>query len=372
MVRDEADIISPVIDHYIREGVDHIIITDNGSTDGTTEILEGYSRDGAIELHHDPVHRKQQSAVVTQMARKLHADFGVDWVINSDADEFLLPKNRSITLSQAFADIPTEIVSFGVPVVNMVGPLASGGTGLSRLLWRDCRTQDELASSGLRAHPTYNAIHIGSQSVDVAQGNHFVSLASQGAPPPELELEVLHLPWRSWEQYRHRVEVSGMAYLANPEMRPSPNHHGMMDYKRLQDGVLLAYFAARHAAISKLEFSSSFQHESVLKDRYGDHPGLVADTFFDSVTGDLAHAAGLELIERDHALTAAEIEIAHSDELISDLRSTIEHMDATIHRVSSEKATLTTEREELERLVAGFRSRRVVKAADAVSRLIRK
>ena len=86
MVRDEADIIAAFVEHHVDQGADLIIVTDNGSVDGTAEILQRYADLGVLELHHDPVFRKQQGVVVTGMARRAFTDHHADWVINADAD----------------------------------------------------------------------------------------------------------------------------------------------------------------------------------------------------------------------------------------------------------------------------------------------
>lgn len=245
MVRDEADIIATTLDYYVQQGVDHIVVTDNASIDGTTEILEEFASRGKIELWHDPEHRKNQAQAVTKMARYLASAHQVDWVINSDADEFLRPTQTDRTLASVFADMPTDMKSFSVPVVNMAGPLNEAGFSFDTAVWRDSRRPDQLRAVGLLAQPTHNAVHIGDIEVEVSQGNHYVSIASEGQPPAELALEVLHFPWRSWTQYAARVEATGRAYASNPHLTPSPNHHGMRDYQRLQSGILAYHFAAR-------------------------------------------------------------------------------------------------------------------------------
>lgn len=245
MVRDEADIIETTLDYYVQQGVDHIVVTDNASIDGTTEILERFASQGKIELWHDPEHRKNQAQAVTKMARHLALAHRVDWVINSDADEFLRPARTDQTLAIVFDEMPSDIKSFTVPVVNMAGPLNDAGFSFDTAVWRDGRRPDQLRAVGLLAQPTHNAIHIGDSEVEVSQGNHFVSIASEGQPPTDLALEVLHFPWRSWAQYAARVEATGRAYTSNPHLKPSPNHHGMRDYQRLQVGILAYYFAAR-------------------------------------------------------------------------------------------------------------------------------
>jgi hypothetical protein len=250
MVRDEADIIAAMIEHHIAQGVDLIIATDNGSVDGTAEILERYAAAGVVELHHDPVQRKQQSVVVTGMARRAYTFHRADWVINGDADEFWVPVDRSLTLREALENIPVEIQSWRVPVINMTGMPAETGAGLDRLVYRDERPDETLMqSAGLHAQPTANAIHIGFADISVRQGNHFVNLESKGEPDAAFALEVLHYPWRSWEQYSHKVEVTGLAYEASPNLRPSPNHHGMRDYRRLRAGRLYDFYVYRHPLV---------------------------------------------------------------------------------------------------------------------------
>jgi Glycosyl transferase family 2 len=245
MVRDEADIIAAFVEHHLAQGADLIIATDNGSVDGTPEILQRYADLGVLELHHDPVFRKQQHAVVTAMARRASTEHRADWVINADADEFFVPCDKRLTLRTALEGIPTSLEAFTVPVTNLVGAPAMRGSGVDRLVWRDMRSQDQLQAIGIFAQPTPDAVHRGDPDVVVAQGNHFVSLKSTGQPPPEFELEVLHLPWRSWLQYERRVVNTGRSYEANPTLRPSRNHHGMADYRRHLAGRLRYAFLLR-------------------------------------------------------------------------------------------------------------------------------
>ena len=245
MVRDEVDVIAAFVEHHLAQGADLIIATDNGSVDGTTDVLQRYADLGVLELHHDPVFRKQQHAVVTGMARRAFTEHGADWVINADADEFWVPCDKRLTLRSALERIPTALGAFTVPVTNLVGPPAMRGSGIDRLLWRDRRTPEQLQAIGIFAQPTDDAVHRGDPEVVVSQGNHFVSLKSTGQPEDASALEVLHLPWRSWLQYERRVINTGRSYEANPDLRPSKNHHGMADYRRQLAGRLTYAFLVR-------------------------------------------------------------------------------------------------------------------------------
>jgi Glycosyl transferase family 2 len=253
MVRDEADIIRAVLEHHRSQGVDRIIVTDNGSVDGTTEILEEYARDGLVDLRYDPVHLKQQSEVVTAMARDAYTLYGADWVINADADEFWVARDSSRTIKDVLESTPRDFQTFLVPVIDMTGAPAVEGSGLDRLRYRDHRPVRELQGLGLFAHSTPDALHIGTPDIEVAQGNHAVSLPSRGTPARDDSLEVLHLPWRSWSQYSRKVEAAGRAYSSAGARQPSPNHHGMRDFRRLEAGLLEGYYLIRHPDDERLE-----------------------------------------------------------------------------------------------------------------------
>ena len=246
MVRDEADIVGAMLTHQREQGIDHVVVTDNASVDGTVDILREFERDGFITLWHDPEHRKQQYRVVTRMARYAATELRADWVINADADEFLVARDPARTVRDVLSATPATADVLCVPVVNLTGDAARAGSGIERLTLRDLRDQRALADAGIPFHPTPDAIHRGNAEVEVSQGNHAASAPGWAPAVMSEELEVLHLPWRSWRQYEYKVRVSGEAYQANPELAPSPRHHGMLDFRRLQQGRLEPTYVAKH------------------------------------------------------------------------------------------------------------------------------
>ncbi|GGF42611.1 hypothetical protein GCM10011519_15600 [Marmoricola endophyticus] len=264
MVRDEVDIVAATIEHHLDQGVDLIIVTDNASVDGTTEVLQRYADAGHVELHHDPEHRKQHGEVVTTMARRAATEHGADWVLNIDADEFTVAADRDLTVREALEQLPKALASFSAPVTNLVGPPARRGGGVGRLLWRDERTEEQIREVGIHAQPSPNAIHIGAPKITVRQGNHFVSRKSRGCPMPAYALEVLHLPWRSWEQFERKVMHAGRGYDASPTLRPSRNHHGMADYRRAKQGRLVQSFLLRMPQVADLEAGDGFTRDDWL------------------------------------------------------------------------------------------------------------
>ena len=104
LVRDEADVVDAQIAFHLSAGVDFVVATDNRSQDGTTEILERYERAGFLHLIREQGDDMRQSEWVTRMARLAATDFGADWVLNADADEFWWPRGGS--LKEVLATVP--------------------------------------------------------------------------------------------------------------------------------------------------------------------------------------------------------------------------------------------------------------------------
>lgn len=362
MVRDEADVIPAWLDHHLAQGFDVFVITDNGSADGTTALLKAFAErtDVTVDLRHDPVHRKQQGTVVTGMARDAAAVHGADWVVNADADEFIIPVDRSLSVRQVFERLDPVVGAFFVPVVNLTGEVAESGAGVERLHWRDERSVDELRAVGLIAPPTANTVHVGDPDVTVVQGNHRASVANGAPVPEELALEVLHLPWRSWAQYAHRVEVTGRAYDDNPDLTPSPRHHGMRDWRRLQEGVLEAVFSLRFVTDDEAEAGPFTRDDGIAEvlRRAGSTALGATEPVVSQERLQGLRSLGRSIADRDARIAALEDEVRDSAELADSLRRTVQ-FERDAHR--------RTEAE-----LAAVRARRIVRLADRAGNAARR
>src|SRR5919201_1181075 len=105
LVRNEADIVDANLAFHFSAGVDFVIATDTGSEDGTREILDRYAQEGRLHcIDESPSY--SQTEVVTRMARMAATDFGADWVVNNDADEFWWPRGGS--LKELLAALPSR------------------------------------------------------------------------------------------------------------------------------------------------------------------------------------------------------------------------------------------------------------------------
>src|SRR5579863_7731452 len=89
LVKNEADIIVDNIFYHYARGVDHIIVTDNGSVDGTLEILQALQEDGLIYLLREKLYN--QDRIVNKMGKIAKDKYGATILIHADADEFWTP-----------------------------------------------------------------------------------------------------------------------------------------------------------------------------------------------------------------------------------------------------------------------------------------
>jgi hypothetical protein len=213
VVRDEADIAEEFVAHMLRH-VDHMVIADHGSTDGTRGILHELAKDRPLTVIDERRIGYRQWEMMTDLAG-IAGDLGADWVLPADADEcWTVVGGGKVRARLAEVDDRYEAVS--APRWNHVR------TGLDRtdipfaaMAWR--RPQPE---------PPPKVAFRWHRGAVVHQGNHGVtfnvSLAAAGAPGPHMPafpvLEVHHFPVRSVAQLIQLVRNGAAAYAADPSL----------------------------------------------------------------------------------------------------------------------------------------------------------
>jgi glycosyltransferase involved in cell wall biosynthesis len=99
LVKDEIDIIEANIRTHAKLGVDAFVIMDNNSTDGTREKLEALKKEYEITII-DEKGLYNQAAWMKKLSKTAKKIYNPRWVINNDADEFWIPKNKQ-TIKEA-------------------------------------------------------------------------------------------------------------------------------------------------------------------------------------------------------------------------------------------------------------------------------
>lgn len=108
IVKNEADIIEAFVRHT-RAWVDHHLVFDHDSTDGTRQILAALVKEGLpLTIYSGDHVANLQEARSNHLARLGFSEFGADWVLPLDADEILVAASR-VALEAAFAAAPAEM-----------------------------------------------------------------------------------------------------------------------------------------------------------------------------------------------------------------------------------------------------------------------
>jgi hypothetical protein len=228
LVRDEEDIIRDNIEFHLNYGVDFIIATDNGSTDGTRETLRDFQRLGLLHLFDEPAQDFAQSKWVTRMALLARDSFGADWVLNNDADEFWYPATGDLKSKLRFSSANMIICRRR----NMLLPLDRDrrSSWQADLIYRVARPRpmpslaDRLRSP--LPHPYFyldlppKALCRAEGLKSVNQGNHTARYENQTSTDSD-NIVIYHYPIRSREQFVRKIEhvarpTSGIASCHRP------------------------------------------------------------------------------------------------------------------------------------------------------------
>jgi hypothetical protein len=199
LVRDEADIVADQIAFHLNAGVDFVIATDNGSGDGTREILDAYARDGQLHLIEQAGDNMQQVEWVTHMARLAATRFGADWVINSDADEFWC--SSGAPLKTVLAEVPPRFDTVRALMRNFVPRPGGSEPFAERMNVR--LVPSHATQERYRVHPFHaqdKVLHRAHPDVMLSAGNHDARWPSSVDLRGFWHFEVLHFPMRSAEQ----------------------------------------------------------------------------------------------------------------------------------------------------------------------------
>jgi hypothetical protein len=87
-------------------------VLDNGSTDGTLDVLHALQREGLpLDVHEDRSLGKFLSQRVNRLAQEFAVgQYGADWVLPLDADEFVVFQGESVLGPEgARADRPLNL-----------------------------------------------------------------------------------------------------------------------------------------------------------------------------------------------------------------------------------------------------------------------
>jgi hypothetical protein len=197
LARNEADIVDAQLAYHLHAGVDHVIATDNASTDGTTEIFERYERAGYLHLLRESADDMRQDEWVTRMARVAATDHGADWVVHADADEFWWPRGGS--LKDVLASVPARYGIVRGCWRHFLPRPDDDGFFAERMTVR-LATPAHPGAKETIFHAHQKVAHRAHPEVEIEAGNHNAQAPGLRSLRAWHPLEVLHFSFRSAAQ----------------------------------------------------------------------------------------------------------------------------------------------------------------------------
>src|SRR5262245_28810418 len=231
LARDEADILDAQIKFHLNAGVDFVIATDNRSQDGTAEILESYVKAGQLHLIREDGEYLRQADWITRMGRLAASDFGADWVIHSDADEFWWPRGDS--LKDVLASIPSR---YGVvrALLRHFVPRPGDEPSFAERMTVRVSTSAPINDPRSLFRPNLKVIHRADPNVDVSIGAQRLIDSPLVPLRGWYPVEFFHFPVRSLEQCERKYSYQQVA----PGKTPRPYYdrvRELIDAGRLQE-----------------------------------------------------------------------------------------------------------------------------------------
>ena len=222
-VLDEADVIEPFIRHHAAL-VDLHIVLDNGSTDGTVEILRALHAEG-LNLH---VYQTSSPIFLEQTYNNGLYRFAIaemaDWVMFLDADELLVVRD---------ARPPAELLDLvpdGITCLRIPGfryrPTPGSEHPFAALRYRAPDAEMHKIAAR-RVEPA---------RISVYAGNHFAFVDGQEDPGLAQDLiSLAHVPARSPLQYACKVVLGRLKPMASGENASAHfSTHRLADFEALK------------------------------------------------------------------------------------------------------------------------------------------
>jgi hypothetical protein len=239
VVKNEADIIIDNIFFHYAKGVDHVIVTDNGSTDDTLKILKSLESEGLISLLQEKLY--QQDVVVNKMGVLAKQEYRATILIHSDADEFWSPVHTD-NLKKAFTVLNKKSVQVDRKDVlptpeskNHRFPQKNQNIVAKHLISNNVAKDSKKTSLFLFRLPPKVMFSVKDELKEVGIGNHYLT----GKDDSEVtnEIVIFHFPFKSAERFKEKVIIAGKT-MQTIKTKKETWWHWKRWWQQYNDGLL--------------------------------------------------------------------------------------------------------------------------------------
>lgn len=231
LCRNEVDIIESNIRTHAQLGVDAFVVMDNGSTDGTREILTQLENEFQLHIIDQPSQTYQQAKWMKQLAIYARDRLQANWVISNDADEFWIPQDSNKTLKD-YLNHKDSVVTIKRHNMVLTEEAIKPGYHFSQARYfvkypicYDKQAQIHDSNISMLFVPISPKVIVNPNGfIKISGGNHRAKhIAKPFTARVESGIKVYHYPIRSWKQFeaniKHRKEL-----LKNPNAKMG-NHY---------------------------------------------------------------------------------------------------------------------------------------------------
>ncbi len=242
IVKNEADVIEAFLRHT-RAWVDHHLVFDHDSTDGTREILGKLLAEGLpLTVFTDEALGNLQQARSNHLSRLAASDWGADWVLPLDADEFLTGPGRGALENSLATFAPDAPAS--QPLLNYYPTReddAAEPNAVRRLTHcKPGNTQKIMVPAALALDATAFA----------GKGSHAVYRDDRAIPDRRLpeSFQLAHFPLRTPGQQAMRIALAELQKLSRGQAHAGLDVHYRLSFQLLAENPEMFFETSRHPA----------------------------------------------------------------------------------------------------------------------------